>query len=212
MVDELLEEECYATSACGRDEDFDALASGLSSPVLLTERLLLRQPHMEDVDAIAYLAHDCRVTDMLTRMPYPYTRDDAVDFVKRVAKGEMGNGIYAITQAETGIFMGYCGIHPHKYGEGLEIGYWLGVPYWGQGFATEAAQALIDLVFRATEVDALHIACRTTNKASRRVIHKCGFRFSALDVADSLSAGKVPVERFVLDRSTWIGLKSRQIQ
>ncbi len=211
MVDELLEEECYAT-ARGRDEDFDATTSGLSSPVLLTERLLLRQPHSEDVDAIAYLAHDRRVTDMLSRMPYPYTRNDAVDFVKRVRKGEMGNCIYAITEAETGIFMGCCGIHPHKHGAGLEIGYWLGAPYWGQGFATEAAQAVIDLVFRATELDVLNISCRTTNEASRQVIHKCGFRFSALDMADSLCAGKVAVERFVLDRSTWIGLKSRHIQ
>ncbi len=83
----------------------------LDCPILVTERLVLRPPHAEDVDAISYLANNARVSSMLARMPHPYTRENALDFVG-VRKGEMGNCIYAITQAETGIFMGCCGIHP----------------------------------------------------------------------------------------------------
>lgn len=77
----------------------------------------------------------------------------------------------------------------------------------GHGFATEAAHVLIDLAFRATEIERLHVSCRASNGGSRRVIHKCGFQFSNMGMADSLAAGNVPVERYVLDRRTWIGLK-----
>jgi len=226
MVVDVLEEDSYAESCTSRRERFADFSPGLAAdlepelapelapeldcPVLVTERLVLRPPHVEDVDAISYLANNLRVSGMLTRMPHPYTRDNAADFVERVRKGEMGNCIYAITQAETGIFMGCCGIHANKHGDGLEIGYWLGEPYWGHGFATEAAHSLIDLVFRATAIDRLHISCRVTNNGSRRVIHKCGFQFSNMGMSDTLAAGNVPVERYVLDRRTWIGLRSWQ--
>ncbi len=182
--------------------------SGLSCPVLVTERLVLRPPHEEDVDAIAHLADNARVAAMLARMPHPYARENAVDFVTRARKGEMGDGVYAVTQAETGVFMGCCGVHPHKHGEGLEIGYWLGEPFWGRGYATEAAHALIDLAFRAGSVERLHVSCRVGNEASRRVIHKCGFQFVGSGMMDSLAAGNVAVERYVLDRRTWMGLRS----
>lgn len=213
MVIELLEDirqrGCIPDlESADSDASYADLSPGLSTPVLLTDRLVLRQPHVEDVDAIAYLANNRRVADMLSRMPTPYTREHAMDFVSRVKTGEMGNCIYAITQAETGIFMGCCGIHPHKHGTGLEIGYWLGEPYWRHGFATEAAHALIDLAFRATPIHRLHASCRVANEASRHVIHKCGFQFSGMGMMDSLAAGNVPVENYVLDRRTWIGLRS----
>ncbi|MUJ66241.1 GNAT family N-acetyltransferase [Brucella abortus] len=214
----VVEEESYEASCCKREADYADASPGLEKelgyvldcPILVTERLVLRPPHAEDVDAISYLANNARVSSMLARMPHPYTRENALDFVGRVRKGEMGNCIYAITQAETGIFMGCCGIHPYKHGEGLEIGYWLGEPYWGHGFATEAAHALIDLAFRATGIGRLHVSCRASNGGLRRVIHKCGFQFSGMGMADSLAAGNVPVEHYVLDRRTWIGLRSWQ--
>lgn len=80
----------------------------------------------------------------------------------------------------------------------------------GHGFATEAAHALIDLAFRATGIGRLHVSCRASNGGSRRVIHKCGFQFNGMGMADSLAAGNVPVEHYVLDRRTWIGLRSWQ--
>ncbi|PRD43818.1 GNAT family N-acetyltransferase [Phyllobacterium phragmitis] len=189
------------------DEDEES-SRRIDCPVLVTERLVLRPPHDEDVDAIADLADNIRVAEMLSRMPHPYTRAHAVDFVNRAKTGEIGKCVYAITMAENGVFMGCCGIHSHKHGEGLEIGYWLGEPFWGRGYATEAAHALIDLAFRATDIERLHVSCRVTNAASRRVIHKSGFQYAGTGMMDSLAAGNVPTERYTLDRRTWIGLRS----
>lgn len=117
MVVEVLEEDCYDASSSERRDSYTDLSPGqavglatsladdlspdlayeLDCPVLVTERLVLRPPHVEDVDAISYLANNARVSGMLARMPHPYTRENAVDFVERVRKGEMGNCIYAIT-------------------------------------------------------------------------------------------------------------------
>ena len=91
---------------------------------------------------------------------------------------------------------------------GLELGYWIGEPYWKRGYATEAAHALVDLAFRATRLNVLHVSCRVINPASRRVIHKCGFQYAGQGMLNSIVAGQVPVERYRLDRKTWVSLRT----
>lgn len=191
-------------------EEDDERLDLIDCPVLVTDRLILRAPHIEDVDAIANLADNLRVAEMLSRMPHPYTKAHAVDFVRRANAGEIGKCVYAITLAQNGTFVGCCGIN-YRRGAGkdeLEIGYWLGEPHWGKGYATEAAHALVDLVFRATQVEKLYASCRVSNIASRRVLYKSGFQYTNTGMMDSINAGNVPVERYMLDRRTWIGLRS----
>ena len=57
-------------------------------------------------------------------------------------------------------------------------------------------------------MEEVQVACRVTNTASRRVIHKCGFQYAAQGMMHFITAGQVPVERYRLDRATWIGLRS----
>jgi RimJ/RimL family protein N-acetyltransferase len=179
-------------------------------PVLLSERLVLRAPHEEDIDALAHLANNANVATMVSRMPHPYTVNDAADFVRRTKAGGIGKCVYAITKADNGAFLGCCGIEPTEDPATVEIGYWLGEPHWNKGYTTEAAHALIDMVFRTRpDVEQIDARCRVTNVASRRVIHKCGFQFQGSGLAASLALGSnVPVEWFRLDRKTWISLRS----
>lgn len=179
-------------------------------PVLLSERLVLRAPHTDDIEALAHLANNANVATMVSRMPHPYTAKDAADFVRRTTAGEIGKCLYAITKAENGAFLGCCGVEPSADEATVEIGYWLGEPYWNQGYMTEAAHALIDMVFRTRpHVNQIDARCRVTNIASRRVIHKCGFQFQGSGLAASLALGStVPVEWFRLDRRTWMSLRS----
>src|SRR6476661_4254024 len=81
-------------------------------PVLLSERLVLRAPHEEDIDALAHLANNANVATMVSRMPHPYTAKDAADFVRRTNIGEIGKCVYAITKSENGAFIGCCGVEP----------------------------------------------------------------------------------------------------
>lgn len=183
---------------------------GSDCPVLLSQRLVLRAPHEEDIDALAHLANNAAVATMVSRMPHPYTARDAADFVRRTNAGEIGKCVYAITKGENGEFLGCCALEPHDNdAETLELGYWLGEPYWNKGFATEAAHALIDMAFRTRDIAYIDARCRVTNIASRRVIQKCGFQFQGSGMIGSLAMrGMVPVEWYRLDRKTWMSLKS----
>lgn len=178
-------------------------------PILLSPRLVMRAPHEDDIDALAHLANNANIANMVARMPHPYTVADAADFVRRTRAGTIGKCVYAITKADNGAFLGCCGIEPHEDGRTVELGYWLGEPYWNQGYVTEAAHALIDMVFRTRDVEQIDARCRVMNIPSRRVIQKCGFQFQATGMVQSLAVGgMVPVEWYRLDRKTWVSLKS----
>ena len=178
-------------------------------PILLSPRLVLRAPHEDDIDALAHLANNANIATMVSRMPHPYTVADAAEFVRRTNAGTIGKCVYAITKADTGAFLGCCGVEPHEDGRTAELGYWLGEPHWNKGYATEAAQALIDMAFRTRDIAQLDARCRVMNVASRRVIQKCGFQYQGGGMVGSLAlGGMVPVEWFRLDRKTWISLRS----
>ena len=178
-------------------------------PILLSPRLVMRAPHEDDIDALAHLANNANIANMVARMPHPYTVADAADFVRRTRAGAIGKCVYAITKADNGAFLGCCGIEPHEDGRTVELGYWLGEPYWNQGYATEAAHTLVDMVFRTRDIEQIDARCRVMNIPSRRVIQKCGFQFQATGMVQSLAVGgMVPVEWYRLDRKTWVSLKS----
>lgn len=187
-------------------EEVESESYSIECPVLVTERLVLRPPHEDDLPELEELANNRRVAEMLSRMPHPYGRSDAEDFVRGSRSGNRAGCHYAVALSESGAFIGCAGLDTREHG--LELGYWIGEPYWGRGYATEVAHVLVDLAFRATDIDRLHISCRVINSASRRVIHKCGFQYVGQGMMDSLVAGKVPVERYQLDRKTWVSLRS----
>jgi RimJ/RimL family protein N-acetyltransferase len=173
-------------------------------PVLQTERLTLRAPRRADVKAIALLAGDRRVAQNTTRIPHPYGAGDAEQFIAAVNR-QSGEATFVITLDDE--VLGVCGI---ELREGLaEIGCWLGVPYWGCSYATEAARAVIDHAFGGLDHDALLAGSRVNNPASRRVLEKCGFQWTGVGLyrvpAINSSA---PFDRFRLDRGLWASLKS----
>lgn len=174
----------------------------IDSPVLITERLVLRAPCDEDIPDLVALADNIRVAEMLRRMPHPYREDDARYFLDTIVRGNEAAAVYAVTLAESGTFIGCAGLE--ELGAGLELGYWLGEPHWGQGYASEATSALIELAFRATAVDRLFVSCRSINPASRRIIEKCGFRFAEHSTAEMEVAGRVALEHYTLDRADWL--------
>jgi len=104
-----------------------------SIPVLETERLTLRRPRLEDAGALATLANDRRIAENTLRLPHPYALADAQAFITTANAGD-DETVFLIT-ARAGVVLGACGIATLD-GETPEIGYWLGVPFWGNGYAT----------------------------------------------------------------------------
>ena len=177
----------------------------IERPVLVTERLVMRAPRESDIPALVQLADNLHVAQMLARMPHPYGEAEARAFIAMAGQKQSGAS-YALTLAGTGTFIGCAGLNVKD--RGLELGYWIGEPYWKRGYATEAAHALVDLAFRSTGIQVLHVSVRVINPASRRVIHKCGFQYAGQGMMNSIVAGQVPIERYRLDRKTWESLRS----
>lgn len=186
-------------------EDFEDDGFAIDCPVLATENLVLRTPQESDVAQLAELADNRHIAEMLARMPHPYGEKEARAFLA-MARARRGGAAYALTIAGTDTFVGCAGLNTTE--RGLELGYWIGEPYWKRGYATEAAHALVDLAFRHTNIQVLQASCRVINPASRRVIHKCGFQYAGQGMLNSIVAGQVPVERYRLDRKTWTSLRN----
>jgi RimJ/RimL family protein N-acetyltransferase len=176
-----------------------------SIPVLETKRLTLRAPTLKDAKAVAVLANDRRIAENTARIPHPYKLTDAESFIAGANKAD-GETVFLIVRGST--IMGACGVavaDPNA----PELGYWLGVPHWGQGFATEALHAVIDFAFSEFEHSALHAGARVTNPASRRVLEKCGFQWTGVGLYRIRAiASSAPIDRFRLERRIWSSLKS----
>ena len=173
-------------------------------PVLETERLVLRAPRLADVKAIVRLVGDRRIAENTARIPHPYGADDAAQFLAMVNRQE-GEATFAIVLR--GELIGMCGVEPRE--GAAEIGYWLGVPHWNHGYATEAVRAVIDHAFGDLEHEALQAGARVSNPASRRVLEKCGFQWTGVGLYRIRAIkSSAPLDRFRLDRGLWASLKS----
>lgn len=172
--------------------------------VLETERLTLRALRRGDVKALARLANDLRIARNTLRIPHPYSVADAEQFVASVNR-RSGEATFAITHDDK--LIGCCGVDPRE--GGAEIGYWLGASYWGLGYATEAARAVLDHAFGDLGCEVLQAGARVSNPASRRVLEKCGFQWTGVALYRIRAINSsAPVDRFRLDRGLWASLKS----
>ena len=177
-----------------------------SIPGLETERLVLRAPRLEDAKLLAVLANDRRIAENTARIPHPYRRADAEDFITG-ANRSGDDRVFAIALHGDGV-IGACGLLTAP-GEVPEVGYWLGARHWGKGYATEAVRALVDHAFTDLGCDALQAAARVTNPVSRRVLEKCGFQWTGVGLLRIRAlASSAPVDRFRLDRGLWASLKA----
>lgn len=189
-------------SDCDLDDEDESLDS---------RRLTFRIPSAADAAELARLADNIKVAANLASMPNPYTRADADAWIARAAAPRERSGEFLLRlRSPAAELVGGVGYKPAEDGgPGVEIGYWIGEPFWGSGLATEAAQRLLDHIFRNPEIRVAHAACRVTNNASRRVIEKCGFQWAGTGLARFVAlGGMTAVDRYRLDRSIWCSIKA----
>ncbi|MFZ5718749.1 MAG: GNAT family N-acetyltransferase [Pseudomonadota bacterium] len=157
-------------------------------PAVRTDRLILRGPVSEDAPAFAALGNDLGVTGMTSQMPHPYGLADAEAFVARAqAADPRHEATFTIEHRQFGA-IGVLGFDRNEAGR-PEVGYWLGRPFWGRGYATEALTAALAWAkgdWRRNVVWAGHFA---DNRASGQVLVKAGFLYTG-DVEPRLSAAR----------------------
>jgi RimJ/RimL family protein N-acetyltransferase len=163
-----------------------------------TDRLILRPPAAGDVAAITRFAGDLAIARMTTRMPHPYAEADARQFVALVAKQDPARErTFAIEKAGEGL-VGCIGFH-RTAGGPLEIGYWIGRPHWGQGFATEAVGGALLWASRDWGRKAISSGHFADNVPSANVLIKSGFLYTGeVQLRHSRARGEMAPTRMMV--------------
>jgi RimJ/RimL family protein N-acetyltransferase len=144
-------------------------------PTLTTDRLILRPFELADAPAVQRLAADREIAANTLLIPHPYPEGAAEEWINGHDDASP-NLIFAVTLRDAGEAMGAIGLHMEPRHERAEIGYWLGVPYWGNGYMTEAARAVVGYAFDGGGVNRVFAYHFTRNPASGRVLQKIGMQ------------------------------------
>jgi [ribosomal protein S5]-alanine N-acetyltransferase len=150
-------------------------------PVLTTDRLVLRAFRMEDAARVAELANDRRIAETTLLLPHPYAPSDATAWFRMhytQIRDDRGP-TYAITMRTPtgeGELIGAIGLMIDRTHHRAELGYWIGVPSWNQGYATEAAAALVNHGFTSLALERIFAAHYAANPASGKIMQKLGMR------------------------------------
>ena len=145
-------------------------------PELRTKRLLLRPFTLADAPQVQRLAGAPEVADTTLNVPYPYADGMAEAWIAGHADQFLYRTgvVYAITRHEEDGLCGCVGLRVTSPHSRAELGYWMGLPFWGQGYATEAADALLDYGFRGLSLHRITASHFARNPASGRVLQKIG--------------------------------------
>ncbi|MET0681689.1 MAG: GNAT family N-acetyltransferase [Burkholderiales bacterium] len=151
------------------------IGSGQLFPRIETARLRLRAFRLADAAELQRLAGDRQVAEG-TLLPHPYEGGTARAWIWEQALAyAAGNGIdFAIERAEDTALVGAIGLEIDRVGACSKLGYWLGRPYWGRGYATEAVSAVIGYGFAVLELERVCAPRFRWNAASARVLEKAG--------------------------------------
>lgn len=178
----------------------------LPPPTLTTARLRLRPINDADADALFALHSSALVMRYWDAPPWsaPARAAQFIAACQRLADGGTGTRL-GIERAVDGTFLGWCGLtrcNPDH--RSASLGYCLNQPAWGQGYATEAAHALVQWGFEFLNLNRVQAQCDTRNPASARVLVKLGFALEGTLREDCIVNGEVSDSwTFGLIRREW---------
>ena len=169
-------------------------------PDIATERLRLRAYRPSDAQRIQSLAGDARIADMTSSIPHPYSDGAAETWIAgQSAAWQQGtSAVFAVTLRDLDETIGTVSLF-NREGTEAEIGYWIGVPWQGQGYATEAVDALIGFGLAELGITRFHASHLKRNPASGKVLRKAGLQKTGKDsITWRDGVTQEPVERYEL--------------
>lgn len=154
----------------------------MQQPIIDTPRLTLRPFTLADGPTVQRLAGVYEVADTTLNIPHPYPDGAAEQWIMTHPDTfAQGTGVsFAMVLRATAELCGAISLGIHQRYQHAELGYWLGVPYWNQGYTTEGAAALLTYGFTVLQLHRIHARHFTRNPASGRVMQKLGMTFEGI--------------------------------
>ncbi len=151
----------------------------MQQPTIQTERLVLRPFEESDAAAVQRLAGARQIADTTLNIAHPYEDGMAEAWIATHAGqfAEGSNVVFAIVDRESDELAGAIGLKTESAIQKAELGYWVGVPYWSRGYATEASEALLAYGFEQLGLNRIAAQHFTRNAASGRVMQKIGMTY-----------------------------------
>jgi ribosomal-protein-alanine N-acetyltransferase len=147
-------------------------------PLLSSARLVLRPLSAADAPIVHKLVQERQIASTTLNIPHPYEDGMAEAWIATHEpawhRGEMAT--FAITEPSEGV-VGAIGLTIELWHQRAEAGYWIGLPFWGRGYATEALSAIIAFGFEQLHLNRIHASHMTRNPASGKVMIKAGMRY-----------------------------------
>ncbi len=177
---------------------------------LRTERLVLRPPEPGDAASIHRLVNDWAVVRMLSRLPFPYPREAADEWIaasaRELAAGRAWHLVITGSEEGTEHLIGCVGLRLDLKPRVGHLGYWVGRSYWGHGVASEATGRVARWAMANLEIDRLEAHVAADNLASAAVLRRIGLRETGTGEEDFRArGGKHPVTRFAATREDLFG-------
>ena len=147
-------------------------------PRIETERLLMRLPEMGDAPNLSTYCGDIDVSRMTSRIPHPYPVLAAEMWVLATRAGWRPDGNQSLVIEADGETIGGGGIFKRSPESDWELGYWVGRPWWGMGYATEIGRGMVEFAHQALGAQRVVAGHYDDNPASGRVLEKLGFRYT----------------------------------
>lgn len=147
----------------------------MKQPVIETLRLLLRPFDKKDAKVVQQLSGNKNVSDPTINIPYPYEAGMAEEWISKhsLSWKNRTSITYAITDRVSKKLLGTVAFVKIN-GSEAELGYWIGEPYWGRGYCTEAAKALVEFAFVHFKIEKIVAEHLSSNPASGKVMEKIG--------------------------------------
>lgn len=145
---------------------------------LTTERLILRPPREADISALTKYANNKKIADFTLNIPHPYLEKDAFHFISKVLyDNEAGKrSTFAITLKNNPELIGCIGLKIEQRFNHAEMGYWLGEPFWNNGYITEAIKAVLTHGFNHLHLHKIFAHHLKENAGSGKVMIKNGMK------------------------------------
>lgn len=176
---------------------------GWNGQPLESANLRLRTVAESDLDALVRLAGDAEIAKQTAEIPHPYGEGDGRLFIAKATEplSLSGRLVFAIERRREPGLIGCIAFIDRA--DVADVGYWIGRPFWREGYATEAVQALLRLIFRGFSYERAEAEVLADNPASERVLTKAGFALVGDGTGCRGRCAGEKVHRFALSRADW---------